>query len=258
MTRLRIHRGGFSLVELITVVGVLALLIGILVPVVSTARRQARATRCIANLQQWGQAFQMYASAYNHSFAMHSAPDATELLWWEVLAEFNSDIRGSLLCPEAIDARDESRGPGDGVQLNYPPGSASYAWRARTYSVAAPVWTVRGDWRGSYGLNYWVLRPNTKFQASELVRFPPKDSASIPFLGDCTVPTDYPNSSNHPPRNLTEPEAKNTLPFCIDRHRMAVNMAFLDGHVERVGLAELFKLKWSESYVPRDVVVPAP
>jgi prepilin-type processing-associated H-X9-DG protein len=43
--------------------------------------------------------------------------------------------------------------------------------------------------------------------------------------------------------------------FCIDRHRSAVNVVFLDGHATRVPLAELWKLKWNGAFVPKDVVV---
>jgi len=59
------RRGGFTLVELLVVVGIIAVLVGILVPVLATAREAGRCTNCLSNLRQIGQAFQMYANDHN-------------------------------------------------------------------------------------------------------------------------------------------------------------------------------------------------
>jgi prepilin-type N-terminal cleavage/methylation domain-containing protein/prepilin-type processing-associated H-X9-DG protein len=60
------RRRAFSLVELLVVIGIMAVLVAVLMPSLSTARRSAVRTQCLSNLRQMQIAQTAYAAACNH------------------------------------------------------------------------------------------------------------------------------------------------------------------------------------------------
>ncbi|HEX4793902.1 MAG TPA: prepilin-type N-terminal cleavage/methylation domain-containing protein [Humisphaera sp.] len=62
------QRAGFSLPELLVVIGIIALLISILLPTMAKMREQANQVKCLANLRSYGQAAQLHANDHRNYF----------------------------------------------------------------------------------------------------------------------------------------------------------------------------------------------
>jgi prepilin-type processing-associated H-X9-DG protein len=94
----------FTLVELLVVIGIIALLISILMPSLNRAREQAKSVQCLSNLRQLGMAFMMYVNANRGHFpkATARAPIAQareDWLYFEMAPGRARDLNESAIAP---------------------------------------------------------------------------------------------------------------------------------------------------------------
>ncbi len=248
---------GFTLIELLVVISILALLIALLMPALMRVRNQARAVTCQAHLRQWGVLFAAHGDSNPELplFAPGSSESLPSTTGTAVLADYvvtflweqryGVQTRKLLLCPMA--AR-----PSEGVSWNptgYLAGTGStfHAWW-----LTPPATVTEGRAViGSYGFNRFIgvgqvahTTPDPRCWYGPT----PRQAASIPVFFDCTVWHGcIPDWSSGPPAHEETSSCPNYQIF-INRHSGGVNYLFLDWSVRKVGLKELFALKWLRNW----------
>jgi prepilin-type N-terminal cleavage/methylation domain-containing protein/prepilin-type processing-associated H-X9-DG protein len=114
-------QNGFTLIEILIVVAILALLAAILFPVFSRARENARRTSCASNLRQLATAATMYSQDYDErtvpGFIRYAPPPdfASFARWTELLQPYLKN-RQVNVCPSASDL--STRAGGYGINKN--------------------------------------------------------------------------------------------------------------------------------------------
>lgn len=232
-------RKGFTLIELLVVIAIIALLMGILMPALSRVRQQARAVACKSTLHQWTLIWSMYTDEHDGKFHEGRGGESQEVIgrWPDLMYSRYPDEK-IRVCPAA--ARPQSEG---GVH-------PLAAWG---------VFDDPYDSYGSYGFNEWLCDRTAAGDAYGdnyfgSVNVKPTDK--IPLFMDCYWYDVWPFYNNEPPQydgdlvncQGTGSEMKRV---CINRHDGAINMAFLDWSVRRVGLKELWTFRWHKNFNTR-------
>jgi prepilin-type N-terminal cleavage/methylation domain-containing protein/prepilin-type processing-associated H-X9-DG protein len=115
------HRRGFSLIELMVVLGIVLILIGLLMPALSRSRAQAQSVQCRNQLRQVGLALLDYAQNNAGEVAPRENWSMQEKLWPEIVL---GEVRPAIvLCPTAV----------EGEWLSYQ--LSAWLWAARSGGV---------------------------------------------------------------------------------------------------------------------------
>jgi len=236
--KMRKHNA-FTLIELLVVISIIALLLAILLPTTQRVRRQSKAVACQSNLRQWGIIFSMYASENNGRLPYHFPMGASDHVWPHALRNYYADSNDLLLCPMATRRR---------IRPNDPLWTSSSMLRIA--GGRSTVWEYRFDlgpkkvyFFGSYGINRHARWPEISRPHPDLVR------NSMPVLLDCAYMDARAWPFDRPPIYEGQIGMHGDMKyFCINRHDGGINSLFLDWSVRRVGLKELWTLRWMPHY----------
>src|SRR5271165_2931998 len=91
-------RAGFTMVELLVVVAILATLIALLLPAVQAARKTARTTKCLNNLHQIGVGMALFTNIDGHFPWTYHAGNAES--WIVTLSPYLENTDQVRLCPD--------------------------------------------------------------------------------------------------------------------------------------------------------------
>ena len=247
-------RWAFTLIELLVVIAIIALLMAILMPALSYVRKQARSGACQSNLRQLCLAMNLYA--LDHDDRTMPFSHQPGMYWFHQMAPY-------------LSAKDYKNNPEEHLEgvmkvTFCPMAKRQDSPDASFYGSAYTSWRFMGG-EGSYGLNLWLL-PDDPIYAPEFPagNFFMKYSDApqrVPLLGDSVWVGSWPFADDTVPDDLSgetgsypHGEGYFMWGFCVDGHKKATNIGFVDSHVERIYLEELWTQKWHRNFKPNDDV----
>ncbi len=245
-----IRRKAFTLVELLVVIAIIALLMSILMPALRRVREQGRMIKCQANLRQWGIISAMYTQENDGQF--WASADHSPCHWWiRFIEDRYKDWKANKLwfCPTATKPRTDERG------VTVPVLHIFNAWGIYKGDRLGPNGIA-----GSYGINGYVLKPYpigggaTQYETGVPMRDGWKTAGvsganNIPLFTEALRFDLWPLPDQRPANNEHAAWSGNNMArCCINRHQGFVNTLFLDFSTRKVGLKELYTLKWHRTF----------
>ncbi len=256
-----VKQKAFTLIELLVVIAIIALLLSILMPALQKVKEQAKAIVCASHLNQWNIIISFFATDNDDRFPSADPDDdgnneARGQWWFLPFRPYYIEQEDILICGKAKKKQD--------------PDSATASWVADgRYPIPpkqpepAECWGRKiidnnhpdvGEWVwSSYAPNSWIMNPKDGTFGSSGIdsyfwgKFVNITSPSrVPLFLDCKhvdgwpLDTDIPDSEEY---GVNDGSGYMRL-FTMLRHNKAINGVFGDGSTRRIGLRELWSLKW--------------
>ena len=271
------RRDAFTLIELIVVIAILTLLIGILVPYLSGARRGAKANVCLSQIKGLAGGLVVYLNENNDQFIpgrlSKVPPSNTQLFVNELGAQeprwhwFLNKTTGAVLDTneyERVKNKIKSQGYFNDDEV-HAPGSTSITNKLFVCPATVDDRYMNDIRHGSYGYNYQYLGngrqdtdPNRWDNFSVGLHKVKSPTNTVTFADSRGASTPHGKGSYllDPPRLATEQNAKRMGPEDDDlatgddptlmkfspaemRHNAQGNVGFADGHAEGMTLKQL-------------------
>ena len=256
---------GFTLVELLTVLGLVALLVALFLPVIARARAAAASAACLAHLRQIGTAWTMSAAEEHGRLPeiQWYTPDSPEISWngyWTGTMDRYKVTGRTLFCPAAPEPT-----PSDATR-GY--GSAAEAWTGRYSGPGTGIFLNPKTYReSSYGYNRWIAdRGGSGPGGNASFLSDIKDRDKVPVFVDCAYADAKPVNGSpaapvKSPPDLTGRHAAPGQPehwkLILARHGRGVNVYRADGSAAWTRLDELYLLTWKAGWTPYRLALPS-
>jgi prepilin-type N-terminal cleavage/methylation domain-containing protein/prepilin-type processing-associated H-X9-DG protein len=212
---------GFTLVELLVVIGIIALLIAILMPSLSRARTQSQRVACMSNLRQLGNAFVMYTNANKGAFPRPAVtPRFEDWIYWNG----NRDINESRLVPYL------SSGNRFNPEFFRCIADTEYQARAYQYSYTVNEY-ICGHYNNTLKFNQ-IRRPSDKILAI--------DESSATVDDGCWAPQNYAVDGQNLLSNRHDKQAEKKT----DKNAGRGTVLFADGHGDFIERKNSFDPMW--------------
>ena len=244
------RRKGFTLIELLVVIAIIALLMAILIPTLRRAKEQAKTVGCLANLKQWNITFAMYVEENDGKFP---SGETWQGFWW--IAQLPPRIQSYKanplwFCPSGQKPIRDEKG------VTIPTFNIYNAWGIYTRQDYGNL--CADGIAGSYGISGYVLSTASSTQQFEGGRMTQNNWRTPQVPGASQIPlfiealrfdlwplhTDPPATFEFAAWQGTNHMAR----CCINRHDGFLNSAFCDFSARKVGLKELWTLKWHRQF----------
>lgn len=235
-------RRAFTLVELLVVLGIIAALIGVLLPALSKARAEANCAKCLSNLRSMQVAQALYATEnrgylIQAGFAHGGAHAHAEVAWFEVLQRYGSNK----LVPRCPSDR-SPHWADDGLPVSGSGATAVY--RQTSYGINDFLDRDLCPWGPGFNTTTppggWYVKMSQVRRSSVTIQF-----LEMAYVGEFAA-ADHPHVENWAGANVPASAAKSMQ---LDAHggrrpfnkQCVANYGFLDGHAESLRFDDAFR-----------------